>query len=102
MMTFGMVLIPKEQLYSASEQVQLHTLELTMRAIIQVISLYSRHIFFASKKGLDFLLRVKTIVTQIQPATTFKSNSPPLNNVLSVFQQLQLQDPRPNGETDAT
>ncbi|CDW79922.1 UNKNOWN [Stylonychia lemnae] len=72
MVSFGMLLIPKEQLYGNDEELQQFTLDLCFKSIVKVFSLYNRHIFFASKKGMAFVNKIKRIINAIDPTIEFR------------------------------
>ncbi len=86
LLTIGMVLIPKDQLYATDEKLwpkdikdrdkyrkeceatQKFTLKMCFQGIIRSLYLYTAtNIFMGSKKDINFLLKVRSIVREIDP-----------------------------------
>lgn len=83
--TFGMMLIPKEQVYATDPKLwpkgtpldkiekegsekQRHTLKLCMSSLIRGVYPYTQtNIFMSTKKGVDFLMKVKQAVREHDP-----------------------------------
>eukprot|EP00347_Sterkiella_histriomuscorum_P001409 403372145 len=92
MLTFGMLLIPKEQVYGNDEEIQMYTLDLCFRSVIKIFKIYSKQIIFASKKGLYFVDKIKQIVNRIDPSIVFRLC---FNNYShKILDQMAKQTPR--------